>query len=150
MTDEICRSKRLLIDSGAVDRLAGEDKQSAADIRRLKKEGYWPPVIPAAVLAECVSGDQHKDFRANRFIQTCHVLEKLSERDARRAGELRTKAQRGSVVDAILVAIAEPGGVVLTDDLNDLEALATNAQDVTVVSTKPSRRNKKFSKSKRT
>ena len=37
------RAKRLLIDSGAVDGLAGEEKRSAADIARLNGEGYWPP-----------------------------------------------------------------------------------------------------------
>jgi hypothetical protein len=35
-------------------------------------------------------------------------------------------------VDAIVVAVAEPGGTVLTSDRADLEALATHADGVAV------------------
>ncbi|MHB8594661.1 MAG: hypothetical protein ACYDB3_10100 [Acidimicrobiales bacterium] len=54
---------------------------------------------------------------------------------ARRAGILRSAAQRGSTVDALVVAMAEPGGTVLGGDLVDLRALAAHADDVTVVRT---------------
>jgi hypothetical protein len=43
-----------------------------------------------------------------------------------------TAARRGSAVDALVVALAEPGGTVLTSDLRDLEALAEHAQRVRV------------------
>ena len=48
----------------------------------------------------------------------------------RRAGALRALARQGSAVDAIVVALAEPGGAVLTSDLKDLRALATHADAV--------------------
>ncbi|MEP7113491.1 MAG: hypothetical protein ABI862_09520 [Ilumatobacteraceae bacterium] len=51
---------------------------------------------------------------------------------ARRAAELRRRARRGSAVDAIVVALAEPGGNVLTGDKADIEALAAHAHDVSV------------------
>ncbi len=140
MSGDEHRAKRLLIDSGAVDRLARGDEQSVADIRKWKREGGWTPVIPTVVLTECVSGTQHKDARANRFIKTCQVLEELPEDTARRAGQLRSQTKRGSAVDAILVALAEHGGVVITEGTRDLEALASNARNVTVVSSKPSKR----------
>ncbi len=54
----------------------------------------------------------------------------VSERMARRAAELRTKSRRGSAVDALVVAIAEPGSTVLSSDGEDLGALAANAADV--------------------
>jgi hypothetical protein len=47
-------------------------------------------------------------------------------------GPLRRKAHRGSAVDAIVVALAESGGTVLTSDADDLGALARHADDVTV------------------
>ena len=39
---------------------------------------------------------------------------------------------RGSAVDAIVVALAEPGGTVLTGDREDIEALAAHADGVIV------------------
>ena len=132
--------KRLLVDSGAVDRLARHDEQSLVYLASLARDGYWPPVIPTVVLTECVSGTQHKDALANRFIKTCQVLEELPEETARRAGKLRSQTKRGSAVDAILVALAEPGGVVITEDTRDLEALASNASNVVVVSSSPRKR----------
>jgi hypothetical protein len=45
---------------------------------------------------------------------------------------LRRLARRGSAVDALVVALAEPGGTVLTSDPGDLDALAQYAHDVIV------------------
>jgi len=42
-------------------------------------------------------------------------------------------AGRGSAVDAVVVAGAEPGGAVLTGDVADLRALAEHAEDVEVL-----------------
>ena len=132
--------KRLFLDSGAVDRLARANLQSSANIKRLRDEGYWPPHLHTVVLAECVSGRQRDDAPVNRFIKTCKVVEELPKRFARRAGELRTRTKKGSVVDALLVAMAEHGGAVLTDDSEDIQALASNAKGAIVVSSKPSKR----------
>lgn len=132
--------KGLFLDSGAVDRLARGSLQSDANIKRLRDEGYWPPRLHTVVLAECVSGRQRYDAPVNRFIKTCNVVEELPKRLERRAGELRTKTKKGSVVDALLVAMAEHGGTVLTDDSEDIRALASNANGTMVVSSKPTRR----------
>jgi len=70
----------------------------------------------------------------NRFLKTCDVIEAVPERLARRAASLRTKARKGSAVDALVVAFAEPGGAVLTSDPDDLEALAAFAEDVRIAS----------------
>lgn len=51
---------------------------------------------------------------------------------ARRAAFLRLRARRGSAVDALVVAVAEPDGTVLTSDLNDRDALASEAERVTI------------------
>ena len=52
---------------------------------------------------------------------------------SRRAAALRTRARKGSPVDALLTAAGEPGGgTVLTGDLADLQALAGYASDVSI------------------
>lgn len=136
--------KRLFLDSGAVDRLAAEDLHASALISELRREGFWPPIVHPVVLAECLSGRADKDVRVHRLIKTCHVPEALPRRVAQRAGELRTKSRRGSVVDALVVAMAEEiSGVVLTDDNKDMRALATHARGVTVRSSKPRSRGKR-------
>lgn len=53
---------------------------------------------------------------------------------SRRRGVLRVRARRGSAVDAVLVAVAEPGGLVLAAGYDDLSALAAHARDVSIQS----------------
>jgi sirohydrochlorin ferrochelatase len=52
---------------------------------------------------------------------------------ARRAAELRRRTRKGSAVDALVIALAEPNGAVLTSDVSDLDALAAQTNRVTVV-----------------
>ncbi|HEV7786150.1 MAG TPA: hypothetical protein VGQ28_12480 [Thermoanaerobaculia bacterium] len=122
----------LVLDSGAVTRLAERSQQAAALILALREEDLWPPLVPSIVLVECLQGHPGRDTVANRFLKTCDIVEEVSEPLARRAALLRRLARRGSAVDALVVALAEPGGIVLTSDLGDLEALAQYAQDVRV------------------
>jgi hypothetical protein len=68
----------------------------------------------------------------NRFLKTCTVQAEVTPAIARRAAELRRLARTGSAVDALVVALAEPGGTVLTGDKADIEALAAHARDVSV------------------
>ena len=82
---------KLVLDSSAVTALAKRSEQTAERLAALKRRGVWPPVIPSAVLAECLSGRQHTDAAANHFIKSCKVDEALSERVARKAGTLRTR-----------------------------------------------------------
>jgi hypothetical protein len=89
-------------------------------------------VVPSVVLVECVSGRQRTDALVNRLLKTCDIVEALPEGLARRAAALRAMARTGSAADAVVVAMAEPGGAVLGSDLDDLRALATYADDVTI------------------
>jgi hypothetical protein len=82
------------------------------------------------VLVECLQGHPGRDALANRFLKTCDIVEEVVEPLARRAALLRSRARRGSAVDALVVTLAEPGGTVLTSDFGDLDALAQYAQDV--------------------
>ncbi len=101
-------------------------------IAALKAEGLWPPSVPTPVLVESLHGDAARDARTNRLLKGCDVVEDIPERLARRAAQLRTNAGAGSAVDALVVALAEPGGAVLTSDAGDIARLAEHAHDVLV------------------
>lgn len=122
----------LVLASGGVSRLAERSRQAAALILALREEDLWPPLVPSIVLVECLHGDPGRDALPNRLLKTCDVVEEIGEPLARRAAQLRRLARRGSAVDALVVALAEPGGTVLTSDPGDLGALARYAHDVSV------------------
>ena len=122
----------LVLDSGGVTRLAERSRDSLALILAFREQGLWPPKVPSVVLVECLQGHAGRDANENRFLNTCDIAQAIPESVARRAALLRRLARRGSAVDALVVAIAEPGGTVLTSDPKDLEALAIHAQDVLI------------------
>lgn len=122
----------VVLDSGAVSRLAERSRQAAALILALREERLWPPVVPSVVLVECLHGHAGRDALANRFLKTCDVVEEIPEPLARRAALLRRRSRRGSAVDALVVAFAEPNGTALTSDIDDLKALAAHANRVSV------------------
>jgi predicted nucleic acid-binding protein len=122
----------LVLDSGAVTRLAERSARAAALIVALRAEGLWPPVVPSVVLVECLTGEGSRDARQHRFLRTCDVAETVPVVLARRAAWLRARAGRGSAVDALVAAAAEPRGTVLTGDPADLRALAAHASRVTI------------------
>jgi predicted nucleic acid-binding protein len=123
----------LVLDSGGVTRLAERSKQALALILALREAGLWPPRVPSVVLVECLQGHAGRDAIENKFLKTCDITPTIAETLARRAALLRRLARRGSAVDALVVAAAEPGGTVLTTNTDDLEALAAHAQDVDIV-----------------
>lgn len=126
--------KALILDSGAVTGLARQYQQPPARLKLDESPDLWSAIVPSLVLVECLTGRQNKDAAVNRFLKRCQVVDGPHEKLARRAGSLRARAGRGSAVDAVVVALAEPGGAVLTGDFRDLEALAAHAQDVRVFS----------------
>jgi hypothetical protein len=124
----------LILDSGGLSYLAKRNQDTVATIRVFVRDGLWPAVVPSVVLAESITGRQRNDANVNRLLKTCDILEEVPETLARRAGELRFRARRGSAVDAILIAAAEPGGSVLTGDDDDLKAMASHADRVKIQS----------------
>lgn len=123
---------RLVLDSGAVSRLAERSRRAAALILALREQGLWPPAVPSVVLVECLHGHAGRDALANRFLKTCDVVEDSPRALVRRAAQLRRQARRGSAIDALVVALAEPDGTALTTDVDDLDALAEYATRVGV------------------
>jgi len=109
----------LVLDSGGVSYLARRSRDALALLQALRAHGHWPLAVPAVVLIECTQGHPGRDAHVNRFLKTCDVLEAVPERLARRAALLRTKAQKGSAVDALVVAFAEPAKTVITNNSND-------------------------------
>lgn len=122
----------LVLDSGGVTRLARRSADALARIQAFRRASLWPPIVPSIVLVECLAGKQRTDANINRFLKTCEIVERVPEGIARRAAVLRAQARTGSAVDALVVAVAEPGGDVLGGDLGDLRALAAYAADVRV------------------
>jgi len=122
----------LVLDSGGVSRLSERSAAAGALISALRHEGLWPPRVPTPVLVECLTGDGTRDAMTHRLLRTCDVVDHISVTVARSAAALRARARRGSAVDALVVAIAQPGGTVLTGDTKDLGPLAQHAEDVHV------------------
>jgi hypothetical protein len=122
----------LVLDSSAVSRLAERSRPVLALILALRAEGLWPPVVPSIVLVECLQAHAGRDAAENKFLKTCEIVEEIGEPLARRAAYLRRHARLGSAVDALVVAIAEPDGTVLTSDPDDLGALASHARRVRI------------------
>ena len=122
----------LVVDAGGLRRLSERSSPALALQRALAEHALWPPAVPAVVLADALSGDDERDAPIDRFLECCDVIEKLPEEVARRAAWLRTAAGRGSAADALVVALAEPGGAILTGGRRDLEALALFAEGVMV------------------
>lgn len=112
-----------VLDSGGVTALAS----NVALLKELRATGEWPPVVPAAVLTESLTGDHRSDFHANRLLRRCEIRP-VTEHIARHAAALRYASRRDgiSAVDAIVAATADHagGGVVWTSDPGDLTALA--------------------------
>lgn len=123
---------KLVLDSGGVSHLAQRSPRALALVRALMANELWPPVVPTVVLVECLSGRAGADAQANRFLKTCDVAPDIPPALARRCAALRHRAGRGSAVDAVTVGLAEPEGVVLTSDPDDLNALAAEATGVDV------------------
>jgi predicted nucleic acid-binding protein len=122
----------IVLDSGAVGYLAERSPYAAAVLRRLRRHNAWPPIVPTVVMVECLTGHAARDAPVHRVLNECDIREFVPIRLARRAAYLRTRARRGSAVDAIVVATAEPGGIAVTGDRHDFEALAGSSPDVQV------------------
>ncbi|MFN0091204.1 MAG: PIN domain-containing protein [Acidimicrobiales bacterium] len=122
----------VVLDAGGVRRLAERSTRSLAVLDALGRHGLLPLVVPSVVLVECLSGDPAEDAAVEQLLAGCRVVEHISAQRARRAAWLRTAAAgRGTTADALVVALAEPGGAVLTNR-RPLEALALYARDVFV------------------
>lgn len=123
---------RVVLDSGGVSWLAHRSPRTAAVIHEMRTAGFWPALVPAPVLVECLTGQAGRDAPTNQLLKSCDIVTELPQALARRCARLRFQARRGSAADAIVIGVAEPDGVVLTSDPHDLAAMAQVATGVTV------------------
>ncbi|MGH9190238.1 MAG: hypothetical protein ACRD0Q_09440 [Acidimicrobiales bacterium] len=123
----------LVLDAGGATTLARRDRSTAARIERLRQRSLWPPVVPTIVLVESLTGRGPRDATSNRLLRLS-TIHGLDESLARRAAELRTRAQTGSAADAVVVATAELlQTCLMTSDIDDIGPLAANAKGVAVL-----------------
>jgi len=121
-----------VLDAGAVRRLADRSPRSAVTLAALRDRGLWPARVPSVAVAEALTGDIEADRAVEAFLRCCDVVESIDGALARRAAWLRAAANRGTVADAVIVATAEPGGVVLVANRPTIEAMALFADGVFV------------------
>jgi predicted nucleic acid-binding protein len=89
--------------------------------------------VPAVVLAETVRGTA-RDAPVDRVLKAVGEVIPSDGRSGRTAGALLARARSSSTLDALVVAAAVDvgGGVVLTSDPDDLEALASGRSEVII------------------
>ena len=121
-----------MLDAGAVRRLADRSSRSVVLLAALRDRGLWPARVPSVAVAEALTGDAETDRPIEAFLRCCDVVDLVDGGLARRAAWLRTAANRGTVSDAVVVALAEPGGVVLVANRPTIEAMALFADGVFV------------------
>jgi len=123
---------RLILDSGAVIALSRNDQRARAALAAAWEAGAEVS-IPSVVVAETVRGTA-KDAAVNRIIKAAGVVNGAGEGIGRVAGALLGAARSSSTVDAVVVATAieSGGGVILTGDPDDLDALASGHPEVVI------------------
>jgi hypothetical protein len=122
----------LVLDRAGVHALSERSAPALALMRSLRERDLWPPVVPTAVVAESLSGDAAHDAAVLRFLRTCVIEDHLPMTVAIRAAELRRRAGRGTVAEAVAMAVAEPDSILLTGDAATTSALAEHSDNVTI------------------
>ena len=123
-----------MLDGPAVLRLAQRTGASLAIIATLRDRGLWPPWCRRRSCPTVCPATPNQDAAIKRLLPCCDVAEVVPEAVARRAAWLRTAADgRASAAESLVVAMAEPGGAILTSGRRtELEALALFADGVYV------------------
>lgn len=125
-------AQRLIFDSGAVIALARNDQRARAALAAAWEAGV-EVAVPAVVLAETVRSTA-KDASVNRVLKAVGEVIAVDDKVGRAAGGLLGAARSSSTVDALVVASAlrVGGGVVLTGDPDDLNALASGHHEILI------------------
>ena len=121
--EALARTRRMILDAGAILALARGDARARVAFARALHEGYVV-VIPTPVLAQVHRGGRDR-AQVDRVVNAVNATLPTSEQIARRAGELQAKASTSDVVDAIVVAeaLASVPALILTSDPNDMSLL---------------------------
>ena len=129
----------VVLDSGAITKVVLADLLACSIVEDLSGRG-WAVCIPAAALAEVITGRAKNDAPIERLIKQVGNTMDCGETLAKAAGVLRTKAIRRkklppSGIDAIVAAAtaACQPSIVLTTDADDMGALLVAAELATVI-----------------
>ena len=129
----------LVLDSGAITKVAFADRLACAIVDDLSRRG-WTVCIPAVTLAEVISGRPKTDAAIERLVKGVANTVDCGEALAKAAGALRTMSRRPSAalpsgIDAIVaaVAVANQPAIVLTTDVDDMIKLLASAPTATVI-----------------
>jgi predicted nucleic acid-binding protein len=125
----------VVLDSQGLWAVARNDSDDARAVLAASSEAGVPVLVPTAVLAETLLGDE-RDARVNQVLKRLQVIP-LSDSIARSATRLKRLAGMTGVaatIDAIVVATsaATGGGVILTSDPDDISVLASHVSDMRV------------------
>jgi len=115
----------LVLDAGAFVAYERDDRAMVARLRLAERQGLG--LRSNAVVVGQVWRDQRgRQARLARLLRAVDVRP-VSERDARRAGELLGVSGTSDVVDATLVLLARPGDQIITGDPGDIRVLVSAA-----------------------
>lgn len=115
--------------------MSRNDNEDARAVLAASRQAGVPVLVPAAVLAETLFGNE-RDARANQVLKRLQIVP-LTESLARSAAELKRLAGVTGVaatIDAVVVATsaAVGGGLVLTSDVDDVRTLARGATGIRI------------------
>ena len=134
----------LLLDSEAISAIASGPAQRRDRVRALIAEMRrrdLPIATVAAVLAEVIRGRAADAAVFSGLRRERVQVHPVDTRTGVRAGQLLGATRRRSdmAVDAFVVAVADlaGGAIIATVDVTDMNALASHAKDVKVVSIQP-------------
>ncbi|MGH3190045.1 MAG: type II toxin-antitoxin system VapC family toxin [Streptosporangiaceae bacterium] len=124
-----------MLDSQGLWAVARNDSEDARAVLAASSRAGVPVLVPTAVLAETLFGDE-RDARVNQALKKLLVVS-LTDSIARSAAQLKRLARMAGVaatIDAIVVATssAAGGGVILTSDPGDIRRLANCAEDTRI------------------
>ena len=125
----------VVLGSQGLRAVARNDDVDARAVLAASSRAGVPVIVPAAVLAETLFGDE-RDARANQVLRRIEVAP-VTGAIARSAAELKRLAGMTGVaatIDAVVVATAEAagGGVILTSDPSGIRALAQGVTDTRI------------------
>jgi len=116
----------LTLDTGALIALERSSKRIKLQIDIAKEAGRLV-TVPSVVVAEW----WRTDTKRTRAILAAFVIEPVTERLAKLAGEAIAAVEGATTVDAIVMAsAAQRGDVVYTSDFDDLDKLHTHFASV--------------------
>lgn len=125
----------VVLDSQGLRAVTKNDDEDARAVLAASSRSGRPVIVPAAVLAETLFGDE-RDARVNQVLKKIEIVP-VTDAIARSAAKLKRLARKSGVastIDAIVVATAEAvgGGVILTSDPADIRALADVVTDARI------------------